>query len=838
MSVDPPSERTDVETASSIARLLRGRGRDTEANRDTEDSLDERLALASTRRALGSEIAPIRLGRFAVTRRLGRGGQGCVYEATDELLGRRVALKIPRYRHDGAHDDLTFEAQALAGVRHPHVVTIFALEWCEGRPVLVMELVDGTPLLAWVAAQRPRLARVLDVIARIGDGLDALHAAGLAHRDVKPANILMDAAGQPRLVDLGLAAFCGADVRAGGTPSYAAPEQLGGAPADPAADQFGLAATLGAVLASGDVIGAAPRAFAPALARARAPSPADRFADIGAFVRALGAGRRRRSVAMIAALVVGAGVVITSTQWGPACPRDPEALARTLGAQRNPLRDHFAAMPSSSAIEAHDVAVRTLDASAQRWAAAVNQVCDGPAGGRWQGPRAQCLDDGAHAFTATVADLATLDVHTASAAPQLAASLASPESCTGAAQGEMPPVVDRAEELAVRRAISVTARRCRYGLTDDCAADYDALAASATAQGIDPCGWRPSLAFERAISAQHDGHIDRVFESLDSVVIDAERCGRDDIKLDAQRLLAEQLALHRGDGDGAGLQLRAAAATLERMGRPTSEAVALLASEATARLALGDPHGAADSAERALVLHTGLRQGSQSERAQLLGLLSAAVYELGDEARAIELQTEALALHEEQLGASHPAVAHDLANLGIGLGRRDPGRARQLLGRAVEIFEQHVDGHALPLAITLAHTSDHDLAAGDIDTARTANDRALALFADVDAAENSFAADALLVRARLHLHDGDIDAALATAEQARTILEHTRGSSDVTTLAAYRDLGDVHAARDDSELASQWHCRAYDGCLAHYGAAHPLLAEFAEGCDTAIDPET
>jgi eukaryotic-like serine/threonine-protein kinase len=755
--------------------------------RRTEDSLDERLSLVATARELGAPIEPAALGRFTVARILGRGGQGCLYEGFDGELQRRVALKIPRYAHGGAHDDLTFEARALAQVRHPNLVTVYALEHCEGRPIVVMELVVGTPLAAWVTASRPSTARILEVIAKVGDGLSELHRAGLTHRDVKPANILVDAHGQPRLVDLGLAAFSGAAAVAAGTPSYAAPEQRRHGTVDPAADQYGLAATLAAVLVLDGPRGAVSRSARVAIARALAEEPAARHRDVASFVKLLRAGPRRRRVlaGVGTAMLAGAGVVLAAWPSSPAvCPRDPAALQQRVDELRASMRAHLEALPASIGPESFEPTAAALDGYAQRWSEAVTLVCSGPTGNRWEGPRAQCLDDGAFELDTVLGEIVELDEHTASAAPRIAAALPRPERCVDTELAQLAPVVDHADQLALRRQLSVVDRRCRYGLTDDCAAQYDALAHDAVVQGIDACVWEPQLAFGRASSAQYRGQPEAVATALREAQWAGERCGDDRVKLDAQRVLAEQIALYDGDAAGALDQLHAAEATLARMGRPISQEIALLASRATAMLAVGKPELAATAAARAVELHAGLRGGALEERAQLLGLHSNALYELGEGDRARALQRESLALRERELGPSHPTVAHALANLAVSYETVDPAQARVLNRRAVAIFSAHPSGHELPLAMCLTHQSGFDLEAGDLAEARAANARALALFAAAGAPDHPFAGDALVIRAELLAADGEHHGALATAERAVAILEQTRGSDDATTVAA------------------------------------------------------
>lgn len=195
-----------------------------------------------------------RLGPYRVDVLLGRGGMGVVYRGTDLTLNRSVAVKVLSATLDpDAAARLVREAQAVARVRHDHVVQVFAAAADPGQPAyLAMELVDGPTLRKMAADARgldPRLAA--NLVAQVADGLSAAHAAGLVHRDVKPGNVLVDAAmGRAKLADFGLARTVDAVhvTRSGvvlGTPAYMAPEQVRDpSAAGPAADVYGLGATL------------------------------------------------------------------------------------------------------------------------------------------------------------------------------------------------------------------------------------------------------------------------------------------------------------------------------------------------------------------------------------------------------------------------------------------------------------------------------------------------------------------------------------------------------------------------------------------------------------------
>src|SRR5262245_61739270 len=135
---------------------------------------------------------------------------GVVYKAFDPQLDRLVALKVLREAYADAGKTggtpLLTEAQTLARLAHPNVVTVFDAGIVDDVPFIAMELVDGTTLEEWL--NEPRTIRErLAAFVQAGRGLAAAHAAGVQHRDFKPANVLVDTAGDIRVVDFGLAAI-------------------------------------------------------------------------------------------------------------------------------------------------------------------------------------------------------------------------------------------------------------------------------------------------------------------------------------------------------------------------------------------------------------------------------------------------------------------------------------------------------------------------------------------------------------------------------------------------------------------------------------------------------
>jgi serine/threonine protein kinase len=199
-----------------------------------------------------------RLGPYHILRVIGQGGMGIVLLARDSALRRQVALKLMQPAlavHPEARERFLREARAAAAVHDDHVVTIHAVESGRSVPYLVMEYVPGRSLQEILnAGERLPMAEVAALGAQVAEGLAAAHACGLVHRDVKPANILIDRrTGRAKLTDFGLAR-AGDDpvlTRPGivtGTPEYMAPEQASGKVVDHRADLYSLGAVLYAVL--------------------------------------------------------------------------------------------------------------------------------------------------------------------------------------------------------------------------------------------------------------------------------------------------------------------------------------------------------------------------------------------------------------------------------------------------------------------------------------------------------------------------------------------------------------------------------------------------------------
>ncbi|HEX6852169.1 MAG TPA: serine/threonine-protein kinase [Candidatus Polarisedimenticolaceae bacterium] len=263
-------------------------------------------------------------GRYRLRTRLGHGAVGEVWSAEDPQIGRSVAvklLKIPDGLSEGRRAQwesrFLLEARAAGRLSHPGIVSIHDVGTAgDGRPFIVMELVDGETLDA--ARSRtipPPFAQVVNWTIQIAEALDAAHAKGVVHRDVKPANLLVGSDGRARIADFGIARLAESELTREGTfmgsPAFAAPEQIRGDKVDGRADLFSLGAVF-YLLATGKrpfdgenlpaiayaVCHAEPErpssinpkidpAFEAVILRALAKDPAARFASGAEFAQAL-----------------------------------------------------------------------------------------------------------------------------------------------------------------------------------------------------------------------------------------------------------------------------------------------------------------------------------------------------------------------------------------------------------------------------------------------------------------------------------------------------------------------------------------------------------------------
>jgi serine/threonine protein kinase len=230
-----------------------------------------RRLLAGLRRARRRSELPSSIGRYRVVRKIGEGGMGTVFEAEDEVLGRRVAIKRLKAADESGRRRFWREARAAARLAHPNVCPLYEVGEDASGPFLAMELMAGEPLSARLRRAPMDAAEAVALGTGMLAALQAIHAAGLVHRDLKPSNVFLTPHG-PRLLDFGLVHALRRDISTTeatpprepeldsgrsltdsqlliGTPRYMAPEQILGRAVDGRTDLFAAGAVLYEALA-------------------------------------------------------------------------------------------------------------------------------------------------------------------------------------------------------------------------------------------------------------------------------------------------------------------------------------------------------------------------------------------------------------------------------------------------------------------------------------------------------------------------------------------------------------------------------------------------------------
>ncbi len=373
-----------------------------------DPTLDAEATLSASTDGRPIEAAPTpepggQFGRYVLLEQIGRGAMGQVFAAYDSELDRKVALKIvPTLNPTTEHSRR--EAQAMAKISHPNVVTVHDVGDFDGGFFIAMEYLPGGTL-ADRAGEGRSATEVLDDFLPAGQGLAAAHDAGLVHRDFKPANVLFDAAGRPKVADFGLAEpIAGSEggSASAGTPAYMAPEQFAGRDVDARADQFAFCVALYEALAghrpfAGETLAelatsvvsgqpldlARARASVPvrrALRRGLAKDPADRFASMHALLDAIDERRRSRRRRQLGAGLVGIGAIVAAIVVTRPTPRSCDQGAPMIAEVWTPdaagrLRDAIASKGTDSATRRAAEASKRLDDFAADWANAYDAAC-------------------------------------------------------------------------------------------------------------------------------------------------------------------------------------------------------------------------------------------------------------------------------------------------------------------------------------------------------------------------------------------------------------------------------------------------------------------------------
>ncbi len=297
--------------------------------------------------------APERIGKYEVVGVLGQGGMGVVYRARDPRIGRDVAIKTLTEGFSGEADMLQRfyqEAGHTGNLRHSNIVTVYDFGDEEGLPYIVMEFLDGQPLDKMIRERAPlQLVEKLDIMEQVCAALTYAHRQGMIHRDVKPANVIVQRDGLVKLLDFGIARAGHQPVDKGmtrtgtlvGTPAYMAPERLRGDPFDGRSDIFSTGVVLYQLLTGalpfdaeypailhqileqdppplGNYVSAYPSHLDQIIARALAKEPTKRYGDAAEMAADLNAVGAQLKTQRVTELLAESRAAMDSGDYGQA----------------------------------------------------------------------------------------------------------------------------------------------------------------------------------------------------------------------------------------------------------------------------------------------------------------------------------------------------------------------------------------------------------------------------------------------------------------------------------------------------------------------------------------
>jgi tetratricopeptide (TPR) repeat protein len=534
-----------------------------------------------------------RVGRFQLVDLLGVGGMGSVWSALDTELGRSVALKTLRTEKSTGNDfkRLLREAQAMAALSHPNVVTVHEVVAEKDRLFLAMELASGGTLRDWLDVMPHPLNEVLDIFTEAGKGLAVAHAAGLVHRDFKPENVLVDGAGpnrRVRVTDFGLARATGIASPAAsspddinmkltqtgalmGTPAYMAPEQMRGEAIDARADIFGFCIALYEAvyrerpfkasrfadlqeLIEKDQVSPAPKGstvpgwLRQIILKGLRAKPSERWLSMDALLAAISFGRqrtqRRKRLLWIATagLVLIAALSVVAAQRISArsrlCTGSLEKLAGVWDdARARQVQAAFTATNASFAADAWTGVESALSSWRDGWVAMRTDACEAT---RLRGEqseelldlRLQCLDQ-RRSETRELVDLySTADTKLVTRAVQAAGALTPLSVC--ADQRLLRVQVHEPSDPAARARIEAVQKSLAAAKELQDAGKYQAAIAVAApaVETARELGYRPLLAealtrLGYALSFTSDSK--RSVTVLREAALNSEATGRDDL---------------------------------------------------------------------------------------------------------------------------------------------------------------------------------------------------------------------------------------------------------------------------------------------------------------------
>ncbi|MDI1436576.1 protein kinase domain-containing protein [Polyangium sorediatum] len=678
------------------------------------------------------------IGRYLVVERVGVGAMGQVFAAYDPELDRKVALKLLRFssrpfaEEEQRRARLAREAQTLARLSHPNVVTVFDVGTWEQQAFIALEFVPGGSARVW-ATREPRAWReIVRLWIQVGRGLAAAHAAGVVHRDLKPDNVLVRADGRAQVTDFGLAAETTLRDEAAaptalaltetgallGTPVYMAPDQLEGAPATEASDQFAFCVSLwealygerpfvGQTLAelAQAVREQAPRAPAsspvpPAVRRLLQgglhPDPRERHASVTTLVdaleRAIEKPRRFGLPVLIGAALLTLGVVLVArpneaVRRHPTCVLAEERhRAAWDEARRGVVREGFDRTGLSYAAQAFGVVDGAVSARASAWRAERAEACEALVDAATPDPlfraRVACLDERLAELDAATSVLSLGGADAVNRATSVVERMAPLDACVAARAGPAD-----AEPCEACVAIRADVQRGKTLLQLGKFAEAERVTKNALGREAPPnaVAARAALLVEHARTLEPLGRLDEAEREMFDAALAAHRIGSRVLAAEAFAELAYYVGyLHARPDDGERWALQADA-LLGPDDAPILDRVAMVRGVIETRrgnLRLAEEHFR--RVEESVRKRLGAAHPS---RARVLTNLASTILHQGRFDDALPLLKESYDLFVAALGADHPDAFQALNAYGVALG--NAGRFTE----AVPVFEAALAGY-------------------------------------------------------------------------------------------------------------------------------------------------
>ncbi|MCP3138258.1 serine/threonine-protein kinase [Pyxidicoccus xibeiensis] len=797
------------------------------------------------------------VGRYVVLEPVGSGGMGVVYAAYDPKLDRKVALKLVRTDVEGRgtgpawQQRLLEEAQALARISHPHVVSVHDTGGYQDQVFLAMELVEGGTLRDWLKAAPRAWRDTLQVLLQAGRGLAAAHASGLVHRDFKPDNVLMGTDGRVRVTDFGLALREAEPEARGprrsgvaGTRGYQAPEVLAGAPADARSDQFAFCVSLHEALFGrrpfdegfGEPLPPprdvrVPAGVRRALLRGLALESQARHPSMDALLQALeaelGVARTRwLAVAGVALAVLAGGGLFSyvSGREQRACAEAASLEGLWDGARQAEAARAFAALSTPFAADAWTRVKPLLNAYSSAWSSQTRDNCEATRV-RAEQPeeryrqRSLCLERRRDELRALGDLFGQADEEVARMAVQSVRTLIPVTQC---GPGEAGLLDEEAAAPSALRAQVARARVLRsagrYAQGAELAREAAERAPPGSALQAEALLWLGTL---KGLA----GDLREAEKRLHEALLAAERSRQRELVAMAWIQLVNTVGVQQGrveDGQRHASHAEAVVASLDRPAR-LEQALSMHVGNLFWRA--GKPAEAVRHLRRALELQEQELGSEHVDVALTLHTLSGVLRGQARFAEARDVSQRGLDLRKKLLGPEHPDVAASLHMLGT-LAREmdDLPNALALQQQSLSLRERVLGPEHPDVAASANHLAIALTEMGRLEESRPYLQRALAIREKAlgpEHAEVGLTLNGLGVLAFLRHQNED---ALRFFERSLVIKEKALGKEHPSVAFATCNIGIVLHRLGRQKEAWEWHQRALAVRLKTYGERHDDVA--------------